>query len=136
VPKFIPDCVRAKGTRLPALGAASARVLLVRAHLLVAFIYLIHGLDKGAGARDAKSPFKKDAKRAISIQATGHFVSRLPQIKPVYSTHRSTIDRVGSRHRLRVGFPVSGVDNATTTGHRTACTCVAGHASNFLRLTP
>jgi hypothetical protein len=33
------DCVRAKGTRLPALGsgAASAGVLLVRAHLLVAY---------------------------------------------------------------------------------------------------
>jgi hypothetical protein len=84
-------------------------------------LQLIHGLDEGA--RGAKSGCKKS--RGFSIQATLYPDSFRSGLK---ERDQSTIDRVDYRHRLPVGFPVSTMPPPD-------CTCVAGHASNFLRPT-
>jgi hypothetical protein len=107
-------------------GAPSARVLLVRAHLLLVaycLLQLKHGLDEAA--RGAKSHRKNCNKERtdFSIQATLYpdsFRSSLNR------AGQSTVDRVDYRHRLPVGFPVSTMPPPD-------CTCVAGHASNFFR---
>jgi hypothetical protein len=92
-------------------------------------LQLIHGLDEGT--RGVKSQREKKAisnkeREGFSIQATlspGSFRSSLNR------ADQSTIDRVDYRHRLPVGFPLSAMPPPD-------CTCVAGHASNFLRPTP
>jgi hypothetical protein len=80
-------------------------------------------------AHEARNP---RAKKAIS--KAGFFRSRLTLYPGSFRSSlkradQSTIDRVDYRHRLPVGFPVS-------TMRPPDCTCVDGHASNFLRPTP
>ena len=88
-----------KSNPITCSGAASARVLLVQAHLLVCLLQLKHGLDEGA--RGAESGCKKSnnhfAVNALSAALTGWKAPRPGQLLCRNTPHRPTIrDQYGS----------------------------------------